>query len=91
MAVAVVVVVVGGGGGWWWFGEVDGGGAMEERGGEVEGFELRKRELKMKQRHLVFWIRDCEEEEDYSILGIGDLCSGVTRLFLLWKSSGLGS
>lgn len=83
---AVVVV----GGGWWWFGEVDGGGAMEERGGESEGFELRKREVKMKERHLVFWIRDCEEE-DYSILGIGDLCSGVTRLFLLWKSSGLGS
>lgn len=33
ISVAVVVVVVGGGGGWW-FGEVDGGGAMEERGGE---------------------------------------------------------
>lgn len=45
-----MAVVVDGGGGWW-FGEVDGGGAMEERGGESEGFELRKRELKMKERH----------------------------------------
>lgn len=45
----------------------------------------------MKERHCFLDKRDCEEEDDNGILGIGDLCSGATRLFLFIVVHRVGS